>query len=325
MNSNNNIKLSIIIPTLGRKEELYNTLKDLGNQQLDHNAWECLIVLQSETDSERLKQVAEEKQINMRVFYSSAPNASLARNIGLLEAKGEIVLFLDDDLIINGSNFLNLHLKNYDDTSLCGVFGQVMDPGVPPRTTRHKYSYHPRVGWLFFPPNFDKNCKILNGGAGNLSVRKQLAIDVGGMNYNFEKGAHREESDFCLRLTKKYGWLNFDASASVIHLGAATGGCRNWGKNEGVHPLHHVFGEWYFILNGLKNKTIKWYDIHFHLGVLFFRQIWNEANRKHPLAIPKAIFRSFKGLFLAFKTVVKKQPDLLPLNYSYSIKLEYAI
>lgn len=319
------IKLSVIIPTLGRKEELYNTLIDLGNQQYDHSAWECLIITQSETDTERLKQIAKDKRINIRVFYSEAPNASLARNIGLIEAKGEIVLFLDDDLIINDPNYLSLHIKNYDDASLCGVFGQVMDPGVPARETRHKYSYHKRVGWLFFPPNFNQNCKILNGGAGNLSVRKQLALDVGGMDYHFAKGAHREESDFCLRLTKKYGCLNFDAAASVIHLGAATGGCRNWGKNEGIHPLHHVFGEWYFILKGLKNKTIKWYDLHYHLGVLFLRQIWNEANKTHPTAIPKAIIRSLKGLFLAFKTVINQKPNLLPLNYTYSIKLQYAI
>lgn len=320
------MQLSVIIPTLGRKEELYNTLKDLCKQQLDHHNWECLLIVQSDTDVERLESIAKDYQINLRVFYSHAPNASLARNIGLLEAQGEIVLFLDDDLIIENTDFLQAHLANYNDEHLPGVFGQVTDPGVPVRETRHKLSHHPRVGWLFFPPNFHRNCKILNGGAGNLSVRKRWAIAVGGMDYNFVKGAHREESDFCLRLTIKYGQLNFDAAATVIHLGAAGGGCRNWGKNEGIHPIHHVFGEWYFILRGLfKHKTIKWYNLHYHLGVLFFRQIWNPANQQNQLSIPKAIGRSIKGFCMAVLKINHKQVRLLPPNYTYKKLMEYAI
>ncbi|MBS2212122.1 glycosyltransferase family 2 protein [Carboxylicivirga mesophila] len=320
------MELSVIIPTLGRKEELYNTLTDLGKQELNHQSWECLLIVQSETDIRRLEAIADQYQINLRVFYSSAPNASLARNIGLLEAQGNIVLFLDDDLIIENTDFLQAHLANYNDEHLPGVFGQVTDPGVPVRLTRHKLSHHPRVGWLFFPPNFNDNCKILNGGAGNLSVRKDWAIDIGGMDYLFEKGAHREESDFCLRLTKKYGLLNFDAHATVIHLGAAGGGCRNWGKNEGIHPIHHVFGEWYFILRGLfQHKTIKWYDLHYHLGVLFFRQVWNPANRQHMVSIPKAIVRSIKGFSMALQRVRRTQSSLLPPDYNYQKLLEYAI
>ncbi|TAJ08644.1 glycosyltransferase [Marinilabiliaceae bacterium JC017] len=320
------MQLSVIIPTLGRKEELYNTLKDLGKQNLDHHSWECLLIVQSETDIERLEAIVDQHQINLRVFYSSAPNASLARNIGLREAQGDIVLFLDDDLIIEKTDFLQAHLTNYKDERLPGVFGQVTDPGVRVRETRHNLSHHPRVGWLFFPPNFNHNGQILNGGAGNLSVRKDWAINVGGMDYYFEKGAHREESDFCLRLTQKYGPLNFDASATVIHLGAAGGGCRNWGKNEGIHPIHHVFGEWYFILRGLfKHKTIKWYDLHYHLGILFLRQIWNQANRLHPLIVLKAINLSITGFFMAIAKLKHKQECLLPSGYKYKLLLEHAI
>ncbi|TRX70555.1 glycosyltransferase family 2 protein [Carboxylicivirga sp. M1479] len=320
------MQLSVIIPTLGRKEEVYNTLFDLGKQNLDHHIWECLLIAQSDTDLDRLKTIATQHQINLRVFYSKAPNASLARNIGLLEAKGEIVLFLDDDLIIESQDFLESHLKNYDDNALPGVYGQIKDPGIALRTSRHKKSYHPRVGWLFFPPNFNTKCKVINGTSCNLSVRRSFAFAVGGMDYNFGKGAHREESDFCLRLTKKYGSLIFDSQAGVIHLGAAAGGCRNWGKNEGIHPIHHVFGEWYFILRGLfKHHTIKWYDLHYHLGVLFLRQIWNKANRQHPIVIPKAISRSVKGFFMAIGKLNYQQKHLLPEAYNYKILLEYAI
>lgn len=320
------IKLSVIIPTLGRKDELYNTMLDLSKQDLDKEMWELLIVIQNRPDIDEFKSNVDKLGIRYKLIYSSAPNASLARNIGLIESRGKYVLFLDDDLVINNTQFLANHLNAYIDNDISGVFGQVLDPGVPERTTRHKWSYKKHIGWMFFPPNYNQECKIENGGAGNLSVIKDYAMAVGGMDINFEKGAHREESDFCLRLTSKYGMLLFEPKASVIHLGAAVGGCRNWGKNDGIHPAHHVFGEWYFILKGLKLGTVKWYQLHYHLGVLFFRQIWNESNRMNKRVIPKACWNSIKGFGSAVKSVwFKPAPKLLPEGYKYEIVVQHEL
>ena len=320
------MSISIVIPSLGRKDELYNTINDLSKQSLPKENWEVIVVLQNELDFEKFNLLCERTGINLRVYYSSAPNASLARNIGLIESKSDIVLFLDDDLVIENSDFLNSHITAYSDYSISGVFGQILDPGMSPRSDRHKWSYKKHIGWLFFPSNYDKQCYLENGTSANLSVRREKALDIGGMDIFFEKGAHREESDFCLRLTKKHGLIKFMPEASVIHLGAKHGGCRNWGKNEGVRPVHHVFGEWYFILKGLKIGTVKWYQLHYHLGVLFFRQIWNVYNRKSIGALFKATGRSFKGFFKALSASIKyKKNDLslLPSEYNYDIVFEH--
>ena len=63
---------------------------------------------------------------------------------------------------------------------------------------------------------------------------------------NLLKRVHIEESDFCL-LNQQFGKILFEPR-QFVHLGAAQGGCASWGKNDGIHPFHHVFGEWYFIL-----------------------------------------------------------------------------
>lgn len=316
------VKLSIIIPTLGRKQELFNTINDLSQQKLPKDLWEVIVVLQNQPDLNAFIAQNKEWGIQLKVLFSQAPNASLARNIGLLESNGEIVLFLDDDLEINNPDFLTHHINAYKNRQISGVFGQVTDPGVPTRSTRHKWSYKKHVGWMFFPPNYDKECLLDNGGAGNLSVIKDMAIKVGGMDYAYEKGAHREESDFCLRLTQQFGKILFEPRATVVHLGAAQGGCRNWGKNDGVHPFHHVFGEWYFIIKGLKVGTVKWYQLHYHLGVLFFRQIWNQPNKQAPLSMLKAVCNSGKAFFKALLSAIKYNPkskDLLPPDYHYQI------
>lgn len=317
------IKLSIIIPTIGRKEELFNTLVDLSKQKFDKNEWECLIITQSEIEIEPIRKIADANKLNIKVFFSEQPNASLSRNIGLMEAKGEIVLFLDDDLIIENPNFITNHLRHYNNNKLCGVVGQVTDITKTVRNDRHKWSYKKRIGWLYFPSNYNRETTVLNGGAGNLSVNKNMGIDVGGMDINFEKGAHREESDFCLRLTKKYGMMIYDPTASVIHIGAKSGGCRTWGMNTGLHPIHHVKGEWYFILNGLKQKTILLRDLHHHLASLFFRQVFNEKNRKNPFALMLSLFKSAYGFILCMPKVFAKSKTLNNLH-TYNYKLIFS-
>jgi glycosyltransferase involved in cell wall biosynthesis len=304
------MRLSVIIPTLSREKQLFNTLECLSSQDLSRSEWECIIVAQSEIDISKIQQIADQNTLNFVVFHSGLPNASLARNIGLQEAKGEIVLFIDDDMIIEDKQFFSKHLRHYVDNKACGVVGKVTDVSKEERSQRHKWSYKKRVGWLYFPNNFNKPTLVFNGISCNLSVRKEFAIKAGGMDANFIKGAHREESDFCLRLTKKYGPLIYDPEMSVIHLGTLSGGCRTWGMNSGIHPLHHISGEWYFILNGLKHRTIFLLDLHHHIAVLIKRQILNEGNGNNIIFISLAIFKSILGLILILPKIFSKPKTL---------------
>ena len=287
------LDLSVIIPTIGRLEVLLSTLEDLSRQ--DFEKWECLIIAQHEINSKPIADLANRTGRKIRLLYCSEPNASLARNIGLLEAKGDIVLFLDDDLEISNPSFLKAHLRNYDDPLVNGVAGQILTTTKEIRASRHSWSYRPHVGWLYFPLNYNERCKVCNGASCNLSVRREQAIAIGGMDAQFERGAHREESDFCLRFVKEYGHLIFDPEASVVHLQASSGGCRTWGQNKGIHPPHHIAGEWYFILKNLLNGNIAWSELPDHLFVMIRRQIWNQDNKWKITQIISALMCSLKG------------------------------
>ena len=84
-------------------------------------------------------------------------------------------------------------------SNIPGVFGCTFRKRVNQKVTkkRNKLSYHKSSGWLFFPQNYaygDVVSVVI--ARGNLSVRRSFAIDVGGMDENYQKGAHREEADF---------------------------------------------------------------------------------------------------------------------------------
>ena len=97
------VKLSVVIPTKNRQAILKNLLSSFITQEINYLT-ELIIIDQSleELDQERLdslKGISEECMLK----YFHHPNLSgltQARNMGIAQSKGEIVLFLDDDVIL---------------------------------------------------------------------------------------------------------------------------------------------------------------------------------------------------------------------------------
>ena len=183
----------------------------------------------------------------VRYFAQETASASAARNYGLREAKGAIVLFLDDDVIISDPRFLLKHLRHYFDPNVIGVAGAAPDLGQKISYQRHRFFRERGLGWAYFPSNQGCQAWLRVGRSNNLSVRRKEAIDCGGMDEQYEKGAHREEADFGLRLTRDRGRLLYDPFADLVHIGNAEGGIRSWQQGESVKALHHMVGDLYLL------------------------------------------------------------------------------
>ena len=240
------MKLSIIIPTLNRVDDLSRTLDYLEHQSFQD--FEILVIDQSDLPK---------KWEGHRIRYFPIPfkSASKARNLGLVEAKGDIVLFLDDDIIIENHHFLELHIKHYHDLKVSGVVGSILPLDRKKEMVLSVKATNLNWGWMYFPPNYGVKTHVPNGGSGNLSVRRNWALDIGGMDERFEKGAFREETEFCLRYTLKYGLLVYDPEASIVHLGSPRGGSRSWELITGViHGYQHMFGGWYLMFKRLNTR-----------------------------------------------------------------------
>lgn len=290
--------ISVVIPTTGRGRVLLETVRGL-QRQIDVNV-EMIIVAQSADGLEELRKCVRDHGIATKCFYQSEPNASLARNVGLVQAQHEVVLFVDDDMQFPTTDYLRSHLAPYTDPQLSGVVGQVLSPNSRPRTRPlHRFALRNRVGWLYFPFDFDRNTRVRNGISCNLSVRRKFAIDVGGMDAAFIKGAHREESDFCLRLTDRYGPLLFSIAASAVHLRVPEGGSRTWDERAATlantYAPHHLMGEWYFILRGLELGTIQLRELPDHLLAAFRRQVWSRPNGHRFRGLLDALQQSFSA------------------------------
>jgi glycosyltransferase involved in cell wall biosynthesis len=65
-----------------------------------------------------------------KIYVKGLPHA---RNYGLKRAIGEIVTFCDDD-VIPTRNFIQNHLRNYEEKDIGGVGGRVLQNGRQPHS-----------------------------------------------------------------------------------------------------------------------------------------------------------------------------------------------
>jgi glycosyltransferase involved in cell wall biosynthesis len=103
------IKISVIVPTYNRVDCLLRCLAALEKQTLDHSAFEIVVVDDGSTDDtrERLQPLIASGAI--RYFHQSNSGPSRARNVGIKAARGELLLFIGDDIIAT-PQFLAEHL-----------------------------------------------------------------------------------------------------------------------------------------------------------------------------------------------------------------------
>lgn len=113
------MKISVIIPTYKPQDYLWECLDSLNCQSLDRREFEVLVVLNGPKESYEdsiCRFIQEHQDLNIRYFYSEVPGVSNARNIGLDQAEGEYIAFIDDDDYVSKPYLLELYEKSSPDT-----------------------------------------------------------------------------------------------------------------------------------------------------------------------------------------------------------------
>jgi GT2 family glycosyltransferase len=222
------------------------------------------------------------------------PSTAKALNTAILEAKSEIILFLDDD-IIPSEELVIKHLEAYrQDDAIWAVAGQVIQPEGPKREKRN-YG----VG-LNFPFDSKERKFIESAMAGNLSVKRKRAIEVGGFDENFIGAAFNFELEFAERLIDKGGKILFEPQASIKHLREKEGGVRSFGNfSRTLLPLHAVGAYYYFF----RSKRVR------SVFLSSLRRLANLIHAKHylykPWWIPVTLIAELLGFLLAIILVLK--------------------
>lgn len=245
-----NSPLSIVIPTYRRENILLATIEFLT--ELLCAPSEILVVDQTDSHGpateQRLSQLQEAGKI--RWIRLPQPSITHAMNVGLAEARNEVVLFLDDD-IIPDPNLIAAHANAQSKLGCNIVAGQVLQPGEEP------FNSEQDCGAFRFCSNRAQSITEIMGG--NFSIKRELALRLGGFDENFVHVAYRFEAEFANRALRAGEKILFEPAASIRHLKAAAGGTRSYGHHlTTVKPSHSV-GDYYYLFRakGITNRFFK--------------------------------------------------------------------
>lgn len=102
------MNISVVIPTYNRKEKLKKVLKALSKQkfsQIEKVDFEIVVVDDGSTDGTRkeILILGKKSSVPIRYFRQNKKGPAAARNLGVKEAGGKVVLFLGSDIMASPS------------------------------------------------------------------------------------------------------------------------------------------------------------------------------------------------------------------------------
>lgn len=96
--------LSVIICTYNRDKYIYNVLKSLADNTLPSEQYEIVLVDNNCTDNTRgecERFVRDYPEVSFRYFVETNQGLSYARNRGIKESHGDVLVYVDDDALVN--------------------------------------------------------------------------------------------------------------------------------------------------------------------------------------------------------------------------------
>ena len=157
-------------------------MDSLISQNFPKSDYEIIIINNSTDNTEEVieKYIEDYPEVNIKYYYIPKPGQVYARQIGILAAQNEILSFTDDDAILCPDWLKEINNVFEINNEVAGVAGKIKIKWdeTPPEWI---HEYENFLGKL----NYGDEIKYEKGlymNAGNLHIKKDILIDVGGFN-----------------------------------------------------------------------------------------------------------------------------------------------
>ena len=207
-------KVSVVIPTKNRSALLAEAIERIECQSIPREQYEVIVVDNDSIDDTR--SVLEQKARtypNLRFDLQEKPGAAATRNAGLRIAKGEIILFIDDDVQAE-RGLIQAHIECHRANPNASVIGAVSMPWGDTTEPFLRYlrdhrilnPYTPSKGPIDF--SYYHTC--------NVSTPTNVLLNVGGFNENFQIYG-MEDIELGYRLETAGSRMVFAPDAKAVH------------------------------------------------------------------------------------------------------------
>ncbi len=227
------MKLTIIIPTKDRGAIFINTLKSAVSATA-HLDVEIVVVNDSKNSVPRIPIDASHVQI----FKNPKSGAASARNFGVKKSIGNILLFLDDDIIISKESVDHVLALHDQYPKACFNFNWTYPPELKQKLAYSSFGRFLKTlgmdhlkGWYNDPTWKDEALFPVKSLASfHLSISRTDFEKAGGYNENFPFAGF-EDYDFPIRIRKANLACYIDSRITVFHNESDRVEVKNWLNN----------------------------------------------------------------------------------------------
>lgn len=205
------MKVSVIVISKNHRAELGRLLQSLAELKAEFD-FEIVVVEATEEDDLAYQGV---KYIKIPVEKSGFGRQ---RNIGVKSASGELILFVDDDVVLTPGWYSRMLSTAETEARCLGVMGAVFPLQPSLVGFCEGVMGHPGGGFRLHHSSRGRIFPLSQVATVNTIIRKSVIEEVGGFDERLKYGS--EDSDISIRITQKYGRdaFRYDPGALVYHL-----------------------------------------------------------------------------------------------------------
>ena len=218
--------ISVILCTYNRDKYIYNVLKSVAENDYPHDQYEIVLVNNNSTDgteNECRRFQSDYPDIRFCYFLETNQGLSYARNCGIRNAQGDLLVYVDDDATVNPE-----YLRTYSDffthhpeaVAAGGPILPVYETEEPEWMTR--YTRQLITGKLFLGNNQREFPRGAFPGGGNACYRKSVFDTVGLFNVELGRKGNSligaEEKDLFDKMTTHGMHFYYLPNAILYHI-----------------------------------------------------------------------------------------------------------
>lgn len=210
---------SVVVATYNRGELLRRVADTMEGQTLARDRWELTVVDDGSTDGTEALGDELGRRAGVRTIRQDNRGAAAARNRGVRESKGDVVVFTDDDCLVPPDWLERLAQGYADHPEVVGVGGGI----VPERAALACSAVARYEDYLTRTVYGAGTAEVLGGfecpagGTNNMSYRRDALEEVGGFDEGFPARVWGEDADLKWRITEGGGRLLY-VPVQVVHV-----------------------------------------------------------------------------------------------------------